>query len=384
MEQNHFDCIVVGFGGVGSAAMRYAALHGWNVLGIDRFGPANNRGSSHGQTRVIRKSYFEHPDYVPLLQDAYECWDELNKRHRTAPEVKELLTQCGVLQVGPEDGTVVRGVLNSAGQHGLAVERFTSDEIHRRLPILNVPDGHVGVFEPEGGFLRVELCVAAMIKQALANGATMKSGVQVNAWQVDDHGTVHLQSNQGSWSADRMIVCAGPWTGQLLEGVDLGLTLLAKQQHWYQLDRVEQKRVNQFPCFLFEQSDGACFYGSPELDTLGMKVCEHTGGRPLESADQLDRGIDPDQQTRVETFLKQHFHFTKQRLVHHSMCMYTMSPEERFILDHHPDHQQIVFAAGLSGHGFKFAPVLGRRLVQMLDGTPDPKFDFLRTPKGDR
>jgi len=119
MEHNHFDCIVIGFGGVGSAAMRYAALNGWKVLGIDRFGPAHNRGSSHGQTRVIRKSYFEHPNYVPLLQEAYERWDELNKRHRTAPEVKELLTQCGVLQVGPGDGTVVNGVLKSAQEHGV-------------------------------------------------------------------------------------------------------------------------------------------------------------------------------------------------------------------------------------------------------------------------
>ncbi len=381
MENNHFDCIVIGFGGVGSAALRYAALNGWKVIGIDRFGPAHNHGSSHGQTRVIRKSYFEHPNYVPLLQDAYKMWDELNKRHRTAPEIKELLTQCGVLQIGPAGGSVVSGVLNSAKEHNISVEQFSAEDVHKRLPIINVPEGHVGVFEPDGGFLRVELCVAAMIKQALAAGATIKSGVCIDRWNVDDSGVVRVQSEQGSWSADRMIVCAGAWTSDVLGNLNLPLKLLAKQQHWYQLDRVEQKLVNQFPCFLFEQDDGACFYGTPELDTLGMKVCEHSGGLPIESPHQLDQSIDSEQQARVEGFLDQHFHFTKKRLVHHSMCMYTMTPASHFILDIHPDHSQIAYAAGLSGHGFKFAPVLGKRLVDMLDGEVDPRFDFLRNPK---
>ena len=381
MQQNHFDCIVIGFGGVGSAALRYAALNGWKVLGIDRFGPAHNRGSSHGQTRVIRKSYFEHPNYVPLLQDAYELWDELNKRHRTAPEIKELLTQCGVLQIGPADGSVVTGVLNSAQQHGLKVEQFSADDIHKRLPILKIPEGHVGVFEPGGGFLRVELCVAAMIKQALVAGATIESGVNIDQWSVDAAGVVHVKSEQGSWSADRMIVCAGAWTNKILGDVGLPLKLLAKQQHWYQLDRVEQKLVNQFPCFLNELNDGSCFYGTPELDTLGLKVCEHSGGKPIDSPDQLDQSIDLDQQARVEAYLDEHFHFTKKRLVHHSMCMYTMTPSEHFILDTHPEHSQIAYAAGLSGHGFKFAPVLGKRLVDMLSGKQDARFDFLRAPK---
>ncbi len=381
MQDNHFDCIVIGFGGVGSAALRYAALNGWKVLGIDRFGPAHNHGSSHGQTRVIRKSYFEHPNYVPLLKDAYEMWDELNKRHRTAPEVKELLTQCGVLQVGPADGSVIKGVLNSAREHDIRVEQFSAEDVHKRLPILKIPNDHVGVFEPEGGFLRVELCVAAMIKQALAAGAKIKSGVCIDQWNVDDSGVIHVHSEQVTWSADRMIVCAGAWTSQVLGGLDLPLKVLAKQQHWYQIDRVEQKLVNQFPCFLLEKDDGSCFYSTPELDTLGMKVCEHSGGHPIESPEQLDQSIDADQQARVEGFLDQHFHFTKKRLVHHSMCMYTMTPSQHFILDRHPDHSQIAYAAGLSGHGFKFAPVLGKRLVDMLEEKRDARFDFLKAPQ---
>jgi monomeric sarcosine oxidase len=380
MEDHHFDCIVVGFGGVGSAALRYAALNGWKVLGIDRFGPAHNRGSSHGQTRVFRKSYFEHPDYVPLLKDAYPMWDELNKRHRTAPEVKELLTQCGVLQIGPADGSVINGTLDSARQYDLKIEQFSADAIHKRLPILKVPQGHVGVFEPDGGFLRVELCVAAMIKQALAAGAQIESGVCIDQWNVDNSATVHVTSQQGSWSADRMIVCAGAWTNEILGDLGLPLKLLAKQQHWYQLDRVDQKLVNEFPCVLFEQDDGSCFYGTPELDTLGMKVCEHSGGQPIDAAGQLNQSIDHEQESRVEGFLDQHFHFTKKRLVHHSMCMYTMTPSENFILDTHPDYSQIAYAAGLSGHGFKFAPVLGKRLVDMLDGKSDARFDFLLAP----
>ena len=378
MNESHFDCIVVGFGGVGSAALRYAAQKGWRVLGIDRYGPANNQGSSHGQTRVIRKSYFEHPDYVPLLLDSYERWDELNKRHRTSPEIKELKTDSGVLQIGPENGVVVSGVLDSAAKNGLTIERFTADEIHRRLPILNVPQNHVGVYEPDGGFLRVELCVAAFIKQAIVAGAELRSNVSVTSWHVDDRGVVHVQTDEGNFSADRMIVTAGPWAAQLLGDLNLPLKLLAKQQHWYQLDRVEQKLLNQFPCVLMEQDNEEVFYATPELDTLGMKVCQHSGGRPLDSADALSRDLDVVQQQHVEDFLKRYFHFSKMRMVHHSMCMYTMAPEQKFIVDVHPQHSNVAYAAGLSGHGFKFAPSIGHRLVEMLEGTADERFDFLK------
>ena len=376
--ETHFDCIVIGFGGVGSAAMRYAAMSGRKVLGIDQHGPAHTHGSSHGQTRVIRKAYFEHPNYVPLLLESYDLWDELNLRHRTNLETKELLTKCGNLQIGPADGEVIKGVLASAAAHDLKVERFSRDQITHRLPILKVPDGHEGVFEPHGGFLRVELCVAAFIKQALAHDANLMSNTMVTQIECVDDVVMKVHTSNGEFTGDQIIVAAGAWSGRVLPELNLPLQVLAKQQHWYQIDRVDNKLVNEFPCTFFERDDNSCFYVTPELDTLGMKVCEHTGGDELPQLSQFSNDLNEAQKKRTDDFLEDCFHFTKSRLVHHSMCKYTMTPDSHFIVDRHPIYPQLVFAAGFSGHGFKFAPTVGKRLVGMLDGQTDERFDFLK------
>lgn len=376
--KKHFDCIVIGFGGMGSAALRYAAMTGRSVLGIDQHGPAHTHGSSHGQTRVIRKSYFEHPDYVPLLLESYEMWDELNRRHRTKPEIKELLTKCGILQIGPPDGEVVTGVLASAAAHDLKVERFSSAQIRHRLPILKVRDEHEGVFEPEGGFLRVELCVAAFLKQAMVHDAQLMSNTKVTRVQPGDDGRLTVLTSAGEFTAEQVILTAGAWSAELLPGLNLPLKVLAKQQHWYQIDRVDNKLINEFPCTFFEQDDGSSFYVTPELDTLGMKVCEHSRGDEVSDLSAFSNELSETQKSRTDGFLERSFHFTKSRLVHHSMCKYTMTPDRHFIVDRHPEIPGLVFAAGFSGHGFKFAPVIGKRLVGMLDGQQDQRFDFLR------
>ena len=310
-SKNHFDCIVIGFGGVGSAAMRYAAMSGRKVLGIDQHGPAHTHGSSHGQTRIIRKAYFEHPNYVPLMLESYDLWDELNLRHRTNLETKELLTRCGVLQIGPSDGEVVKGVLASAAAHNLKVERFSRDQIARRLPILKIPDGHEGVFEPDGGFLRVELCVAAFIKQSLVHGAEITSNTTVIQIEHLNDVVMKVHTSNGVFTGDQIIVAAGAWTGSVLPELNLPLKVLAKQQHWYQIDRVDNKLVNEFPCTFFEQNDGSCFYVTPELDTLGMKVCEHTGGDELTQLSQFSNELNEDQKKRTDDFLQDSFQFHK-------------------------------------------------------------------------
>jgi len=156
------------------------------------------------------------------------------------------------------------------------------------------------------------------------------------------------------------------------------LKVLRKQQHWYQLDRVDQKQVNDFPVFLFEEPDGELFYGVPEIDYLGMKVCRHSSGEAISDPTALDRSLDDGELAAVESFMDQRMHFGRKRLVHHSTCMYTKSPDEHFVVDRVPDHDNVAFAAGLSGHGFKMAPVIGKYLVDMLAGEQRSEFDFLR------
>jgi sarcosine oxidase len=373
----HYDCIVIGFGGVGSAALWAGAKRGWSMLGLDQFGPGHDRGSSHGHTRIIRRAYFEHPNYVPLVERAFQLWDELTKRHRTSPEVKPLLIPTGLLQVGPPESEVIVGVQQSAKQHGLKTETFSPKDIEARLPILKVPRDHIGVFESGAGVLRVELCVAAMIQQALKLGAEIRSNSAVLRWSIAESGHVEVETEADTLVAERLVIAAGAWSSQVLKQRNLSLQILRKQQHWFQLDRVEQKLLNRFPAFLFEQSDGNVFYGIPELDSLGMKVAEHSGGRPLQHPSQLSPELDESEYARCLEFLRQHFIFGHQRLVHFSPCMYTMSPDGHFMLDHYPGLKQVAFAAGLSGHGFKFAPVLGDYLIRLVDGESDDSFKFL-------
>lgn len=376
--QKIYDCIVLGFGGVGSQALRHAAQQGWSTLGIDQHGPAHDRGSSHGQSRIIRQTYHRHPSYLPLLQRAYEMWDELNKRHRTSPDIKELLTQCGLLQIGKPDSQAIQGVLSSAEEHDLKIEQFTAEQVMQRLPIFKLSDDYVGVFEPAAGFLRVEICVAAAIKQAVKAGAQLQSGQRVDSWQAQDDGTVLVTTDQETFKTKRLIVTAGAWSERLLPGVDLKMKVLRKQQQWFQIDRVDQKLVNSFPCFSIQDESDDQFYGVPEIDSLGMKVCKHSGGTPLDSADSLNHDLDAAVQGEVESFMGDYLNFGRARLVHHTGCMYSSTTDGNFVVDRHPENRNVVFAAGLSGHGFKFAPVLGKYLVDLLGGAEEAEFEFLK------
>ncbi len=367
-----YDCIVIGFGGIGSAALYHAAKKGWNVLGIDRFGVAHARGSSHGQTRIIRAAYYEHPDYVPLAQRAFERWDDLQQTCS-----QDLIKRTGLLQVGDPDGELVEGIQTSASRYGLEVQTWSTAEAMKRFPILRLRDGHIAIFEKSAGLLRVERCIANFIKLSKTLGAETSTDDQVVGWDANDDDSFSVTTECGQrYQSRRLIVAGGPWSEELL-GLSFGFRIVRKQQHWFQIDRIDHKLQHGFPCFLFE-SDAGCFYGFPELDNLGMKIAEHTGGSIVTDPTNVDRSLDEAERQESEEFLSSHFHFTRKRLVHHSICMYTKSQDEHFVIDHHPVHSQLVFAAGLSGHGFKFSPLIGKRLIEMLDGQDDPLFDFFR------
>ena len=180
-----FDVIVVGLGGIGSAAACHLASRGQRVLGLDRFPIAHDKGSSHGQTRLIRLAYFEHPDYVPLLQRAYELWRDLEARTG-----RRLLVESGLVMAGPGDGTVITGALTSAATHGLELERLSAREACRRWPVFALPESWAVVHERRAGYLFVEACVAAHAEAAQQAGATLETGVRVHGWRADGAGVV--------------------------------------------------------------------------------------------------------------------------------------------------------------------------------------------------
>jgi sarcosine oxidase len=374
-----YDVIVIGCGGVGSAALWHLASRGARVLGIDQFAPGHGRGSSHGQTRVIRQAYFEHPDYVPLLRRAYDLWFELEQR-----QSQRLYHQSGVLEIGPPDGEVIPGVLRSARQHDLAVEELTASDVQRRFPGFHMPEGFAAVFEKQAGFLRVEDCVLAHVQQAQRRGAELIASEVVTGWQATKQG-VTVETAGQRFEARGLVVTAGAWAAgllaDLLEDTDVELKVQRKHLHWYGNRDPRYREENGCPVFFYELPEGL-FYGFPQIDELGVKVAEHSGGEAVADPSRLDRAMDPQEALRSERFLEAHLSGVGGPRTRHETCMYTMSPDGHFLVDRHPRWPNVVFAAGLSGHGFKFASVLGELLADLaLQGNSPLPYGFLRVSR---
>ena len=368
MPHPSYDAIILGAGGVGSAAMWQLAQRGLRVLGIDRFDPPHGEGSSHGQTRIIRQAYFEHADYVPLLLESYRLWEELE-----ALSGQELKVETGLLEVGPRDGIVVPGVLSAARQHGLAVEELAATAIESRWPAFRVPSKNspselVGVFEPRAGYLKVEDCVTACLAEAKRHGAELLPNVEVRDWQTGDD--ILVRTTAGDFRANRLVITAGAWSGPLLHDLGVPLEVRRKPLMWYEPRDASAtaaaltSAANGFPCFLFELSHGI-FYGFPAVDERGLKAAEHSGGDAIANPLAIDRKLHATDHQRVDQFLQTHIPSVRTPCRDHAVCLYTMSPDEHFIVDRHPDDPRVVFAAGLSGHGFKFTPVLGQALAEL-------------------
>ena len=356
-----YDCIVAGVGGAGSAALYHLAGRGEKVLGLDRFAPGHDRGSSHGDTRIIRMAYFEHPDYVPLLKRAHSLWDELEEARG-----ERLRFETGLLQVGPEGGYIVEGVLRSAREHDLVVDRLGAAEAEGRFDGFRLEDSMAGVYEKEAGYLLVESCVRAHAEEAVSLGARLETGVSILRWREQGDG-ITVETDQGTFSAASLIITAGAWAPEFLEKLGVPLEVRRKHLYWFRCPGERYRDSSGFPAFVFETGAGF-FYGFPSIDAESIKVARHSGGERVE--DPLDSSRDPDEEdlAAVRDFLVRHLPGVEADLTRHETCFYTCTPDEHFILGRHPDCERVVFAAGLSGHGFKFTSVLGEMLACMATG----------------
>lgn len=366
---NSYETIVVGAGGVGSAAMRELARRGQKVLGIDRFAPPHDRGSTHGETRIIRQAYFEHPDYVPLLWRTYDHWAELEKASGA-----KLFTQCGLVEAGPADGEVVAGVLRAAEEHSLEVEQLTASELTNRWPALRLPDNLSAVFEPTAGYLLVDRCVETLLDDAKQHGAELLTNCEVTGWSASDKG-VDVTTNRGKFTAGALVITAGAWAAQLLGELGVPLTVVRKSLFWYSAAGVE--RAAELPAFLYELDYGVP-YGFPPVDGQRMKVAVHDGGVPVDDPLEEAHSIDAHELEVTQRFLAEYVAGAGREPLHTGTCLYTMTPDSHFVVDRHPEHANVVFAAGLSGHGYKFAPVLGEALADLVTtGETELPIEFL-------
>jgi sarcosine oxidase len=371
MQPEHFDAIVIGLGGFGGAAFDQLARRGLRVAGIEQFEIAHDRGSSHGETRIIRKAYFEHPDYVPLLLRAYDLWRELE--HDSAAR---LVHQVGLMIAGPAGGEAVPGARLARQLHGVPLEDVSTSDAAGRFPGFRIPDGSEIVFEPDAGFLEVEKCVRAQVERGIRAGGVARTNETVRRWSSDGM-TVSVETDRGQYRAERAVIAAGPWAGGVLRELNLPLRVKRKPVVWWPVRSNVYDQSRGAPTFYFEQGEHA-FYGFPSTDGTTVKLAEHTGGETVDDPSTVDRTLREDDVQPLATFIRECMPELHDRPARHSVCLYTLTPDQHFIVDRHPGFPNVAIAAGFSGHGFKFTPVIGQALADLvIDGATRLPIGFL-------
>jgi sarcosine oxidase len=354
-----FDVAIIGLGVMGSAALAALARRSLRVIGIDRFAPGHDHGSSHGTTRVIRLGYFEHPSYVPLVRAAYPLWRELEARSGEA-----LMTITGILEIGAPESDLVAGTLRSSRLHCLPHEILDARSLMKRFSPFRLPDNFVGVLQPDGGFVRAEPAVAALHQLASRSGAELVWNEPALAVKPHRDGVV-VTTRRGNIRAGSAIVAAGPWLKSLLPQLPVPLRVTRQVLGWFA--PAERARASfaagRFPVFLLQNADGV-FYGFP-ADADGVKVAKHHHLDEAVDPDRYDRTMSAIDESVIRSALKAHLPDANGRLLAAQTCLYTMTPDGDFILGRLPGRPEIIVAAPCSGHGFKFAPVIGEILADL-------------------
>ena len=365
-----YDVIVVGLGTHGSATAAECARRGARVLGIDRFPRGHEMGSFVGRSRVTRTAYFEHPDYVPLLQRAWDRWLALERETDD-----RILYPTGGLYAGPPGSPVVEGVLRSARAHHLPHEMLDGDALARRHPWLRA-DGLVAVVEERAGYLVPERAIAAHLAVAERHGAELRFNDGADGWDPEpDLSAVNVHTSGGArFRGGTLVLTAGAWLPYFLPDLGLPLGVERVPLFWYAPDRPEALR--DIPVYIVGTDDGN-FYGFPYLADQGLKVARHGRGIPTDP-DKLQRDPIPGEDEPVRRFIRRYIPDGDGPLVATKICMYTRTPDEHFIVDRHPRYPRVVFASACSGHGFKFASVIGEILADLaLTGSTVLPIGFL-------
>lgn len=352
------DVIVVGLGAMGSAAADHLTRRGFDVLGFDRFHPPHDRGSSHGETRLIREAYFENPQYVPLVQRAFELWTELEE-----DTGHELLKLSGGLMIGRREESLVAGALRSAEVHSLPHEVLDAATVRRKYPAFRPADDMVAVWEPRTGVLLPEACVSAHLERASHHGARFRFDEPVEGWSSNGSG-VEVRTANGTYNAAKLILCSGPWIAESLAELNLPITVSRQPLHWYTPRNTAHLEGGKFPAYIWEHETQHYFYGFP-LRNGEAKVAFHMPGGVGSAGDPWGEALpgEADDLTAVlERFMPDLAGEVKRSVV----CRYTNLPDSHFLIDFHPAHRNVLVTSICSGHGFKFASTMGEILADLV------------------
>ena len=368
--------IVIGLGAMGSATAQHLAQRGEHVVGFDRFTPPHTYGSSHGKSRIIRQAYFEDPRYIPLLMRAYELWRKLE-----VDTGKSLLHTIGGLAIGRAGGKLVEGAAAGARTFSLPHEVLSASQLRRRHPAFLVRDDMLALWEPSAGYLDAEDCVQQQLEQASRAGAELHTDEAVVAWTALPDGGVRVRTSRQIYYADRLVITAGPWTPQLLAEMHLPLLVTRQVMFWFQpRGEADLFRKDRLPIYLVESEAGhPVLYGFPFTgpEGEGVKVALH-GSKEICTADTVAREVRDTDESTIRARLADILPTLAGPLLRAETCLYTMTPDENFIVDTHPLFSQVTLAAGFSGHGFKFANVIGEIVADLtMDLSPAYPLDFL-------
>lgn len=354
---------------MGSAALYHLAVRGVRAIGIDRYVPPHNFGSTHGLSRITRQAIYEHPLYVPLVQRAnalrIALEDETGERlfHRT-----------GGLMIGGEHGVLVSGARRSAETHGLAHELLDGDEIRRRFPAYAPPSPAIALFEPDAGLLLPERIVGTQLSLAAAHGAELRLGTTVTRWSAEGAG-VRIETDDGVIRAGQVILAAGSWLPALCPDLDLPLTVERQLFHWFQPQSASDiHSAEECPLSLWEYARDRIFATFPDLGD-GVKCGVHHEGATVLDPDRVSRTVRPAEDLRIRTLLAALQPTAAGSIRDARVCLYTNTPDHHFLIDRHPVHPQVILASPCSGHGFKFAMAIGELLADMAV-QETPRFDI--------
>ncbi len=375
----HYDLIVIGLGSMGSATSYYASKRGAKVLGLEQFQIPHENGSHTGQSRIIRKAYFEHPNYVPLLQRAYDNWARLEQ-----VVGRQLFYRTGLLYHGTADGVLLKGVRASSEQYHVPLRAYTPEQAQKRFPQFQLDTRFESLLEPDAGFILPEKTISIFYELALKAGATLHCNEAVQTWTRKGDG-VEVQTNKASYYAKRLVITAGAWARDLIPALRPNLRVTQQSLFWVKPKDWEAFSLANFPCWnMMLPDDEGLFYGFPILPSnrfdgqIGLKIAYHAPEQLIEP-NEARPAIQAKEYTRIQNFAATYMPDALASILASKTCLYTYSDNEDFIIDHLPEQGGVVsIACGFSGHGFKFVPLVGEVLTDLaLEGKTDAPIGFL-------
>ena len=365
---NTSDVIIIGLGAMGSATSMFLSHNGIKVIGFDSYSPPHEFGSSLGHTRVIREAYHEGTTYVPIVQRAYEIWLEMNENSKVP-----IIETYGGLLIGRKTGDI-ENALKSANKYDIPIKKMTNDEISQKFSVLNPPKEYIGLLESRGGAVFVENSINHMLNTALNNGSVHKYNERVVRWSKKSNYYL-VETNLGNYKAEKLVFSSGAWITKLLPTLKLPIKIERQVLFWFSPRKNPDKfKSINMPNSGWDLDNGLSFYTMPNLENRGFKVAMHHNGEFVDP-DTLIRESNDSDLKMVRDFLEEYIPDGNGELIDSKVCMYTDTPDQDFLIDSHPDDENIIICSPCSGHGFKFTPAIGEICSSLIINN-STKFDL--------